>query len=274
MSVRLNGAIVGAMDGAWRILKCHPFHPGGVDEPKRIHIFGKRDDGTRKTDDAGDRSLDRRPVHIPVLHARSPAEAGSPGGKGQRSRRGEGRRHDAGPPAAPVAPGAGVPSGGLAAGAPAAERPIEVRTPLFTARISTAGGGITSFLLREYRDVPGPGGKMLDLVGSKSLQPPTLSLYKEENRPPYPVPMVFRSERPGRGRCPAGADRNVLLTWESTTGVRVTREYVFHGGRYEFEVRVQTSNGSREPVSVRPGFELSQMFLGELAGVSYTFHGW
>ncbi len=55
--------------------------------------------------------------------------------------------------------------------------------------------------------------------------------------------------------------------------MRVTREYVFHGGRYEFEVRVQTSNGSREPVSVRPGFELSQMFLGELAGDSYTFHG-
>jgi putative component of membrane protein insertase Oxa1/YidC/SpoIIIJ protein YidD len=41
-SVRLNGAILGALDGIRRLLKCHPFHPGGVDEPKRIELFGKR----------------------------------------------------------------------------------------------------------------------------------------------------------------------------------------------------------------------------------------
>lgn len=41
-SVRLNGAVLGAFDGIWRILKCHPFHPGGVDEPRRIRISGKR----------------------------------------------------------------------------------------------------------------------------------------------------------------------------------------------------------------------------------------
>lgn len=41
-SVRLNGAILGSLDGIRRILKCHPFHPGGVDEPRRIHLFGTR----------------------------------------------------------------------------------------------------------------------------------------------------------------------------------------------------------------------------------------
>jgi putative component of membrane protein insertase Oxa1/YidC/SpoIIIJ protein YidD len=41
-SVRLNGAFLGSLDGAWRILRCHPFHPGGVDEPRRIQLFGKR----------------------------------------------------------------------------------------------------------------------------------------------------------------------------------------------------------------------------------------
>ncbi len=176
------------------------------------------------------------------------------------------------PSGAAAAPGAVAP-GGLSSGAPAAERSIEVRTPLFTARISTAGGGITSFLLKSYKDAPGPDGKMLDLVGSKSLQPPPLSLYMEENRPPFPSPMIFRSDAPDVIEVAAGATGNVLLAWESTTGVRVTREYVFQGDRYDFDVRVQAANGSREPVSVRPGLELSQMFLGELAGDSYTFHG-
>ncbi|MBI5419004.1 MAG: membrane protein insertion efficiency factor YidD [Deltaproteobacteria bacterium] len=41
-SIRENGSIIGVFDGAWRILRCHPFHPGGVDFPQRIHLFGTR----------------------------------------------------------------------------------------------------------------------------------------------------------------------------------------------------------------------------------------
>jgi YidC/Oxa1 family membrane protein insertase len=188
--------------------------------------------------------------------------------------KGSGAETAAAPGAQPVAaPSPVAVAGALVSAAQAVERPIEVRTPLFTARISTAGGGITSFLLKGYKDVSGPGGKMLDIVGSKTIQPPPLSLYMEENRPPFPSPMVFRSDAPDVVEVPAGGTGSVLLTWESANGVRVAREYVFRGDRYEFDVRVQATNGSPSPVSVRPGFELTQVFLGELAGDSYTFHG-
>lgn len=42
LSIRKNGSFLGILDGLWRILRCHPFHPGGVDEPRRIQIFGTR----------------------------------------------------------------------------------------------------------------------------------------------------------------------------------------------------------------------------------------
>jgi YidC/Oxa1 family membrane protein insertase len=177
-------------------------------------------------------------------------------------------RTAAAPPAQPAVEG-----GGLVPRSPASARTIEVKTPLFTASVATAGGGITSFLLSRYKDVPGPGGRPLDIIGSKATQPMMLSLYLDENRPPFPAPMVFRSDAPGTVAVKAGETGSILLTWESANGVRMTREYVFNGDRYDFEVRVQATNGARETVTVRPGLDLAQQFLGELAGDSYSFHG-
>jgi hypothetical protein len=39
-SIFQNGSILGILDGMWRILRCHPFHPGGFDPPRRIHFIG------------------------------------------------------------------------------------------------------------------------------------------------------------------------------------------------------------------------------------------
>ncbi len=42
LSIRMNGIVLGFFDGLWRILRCHPFHPGGVDWPRTIRISGTR----------------------------------------------------------------------------------------------------------------------------------------------------------------------------------------------------------------------------------------
>jgi uncharacterized protein len=32
-SIEKYGAVRGALRGVWRICRCHPFHPGGIDPP-------------------------------------------------------------------------------------------------------------------------------------------------------------------------------------------------------------------------------------------------
>ena len=179
---------------------------------------------------------------------------------------------------APAAKGGSAPApasvaGGLAAKTAASARTITVKTPLYSASLATEGGAVASFLLSGYKDAPGPSGQPLEILGGKKPLRPTLSLYLEEDRPPLPSPLVFSSDAPAEIAVKAGESRSVLLTLESTSGVRVSREYVFHGDKYEFEARVQATNGSREPVAVRPGLELEQVYEGELAGDSYSFHG-
>jgi YidC/Oxa1 family membrane protein insertase len=164
-------------------------------------------------------------------------------------------------------------SGGLVPRGSYPIRQIDISTPLYTVMISTGGGGIPSFRLNEYRDVPGPKGKPLEIIGSGGSRPLPLDLYLDESQPSFPPLPVFASKAPDALTVRTGEKKSVLLTWESSSGVRIVREYRFSGDRYDFEVLEQVSNGSRETIRLRPGLTLSQDFKGELSADSYTFTG-
>ena len=176
-----------------------------------------------------------------------------------------------------VAPAGAVPGaeilGGLTSRGKNPLRWIAVKTPLYTVTIATAGGGVQSFLLNRYTDKPGPGGKPLDIVGSGSIRPLPLDPFLAESQPPFPALPVFSSDAPETVTVKEGEKAVVRLAWESEQGIRIFREYRFTGGRYEFELEQKVSNGSTGSLRFRPGIELSQVFLGELQGDSYSFHG-
>jgi YidC/Oxa1 family membrane protein insertase len=168
------------------------------------------------------------------------------------------------PPSTPV---------GLVPGRENPRRWISVRTPLYTATVSTAGGGIQSFYLSRYKEHPGPKGKPLDIIGSGSVRPLPLDLYLPESQPAFPELPVFATDAPDALSVGAGEEKTVSLSWISARGVRVTREYTFVGGRYDFDVDQKVTNGSAESIRLTPGIQLSQVFTGELGGDSYSFKG-
>jgi YidC/Oxa1 family membrane protein insertase len=177
------------------------------------------------------------------------------------------------PAAAPGAVARPPAAGGLAPASVHPQRWITVRTPLYTATLSTAGGGIQSFTLNRYNEHPGPKGKPLDIIGSGTMRPLPLELYLAENQPAFPELPVFASNAPDELSVAGGEKKTVSLSWESARGVRITREYTFFGDRYDFEVDQKVGNGDGGPLRIKPGIELSQAFTGELGGDSYSFKG-
>ncbi len=163
--------------------------------------------------------------------------------------------------------------GGLVASKENPLRWIAVRTPLYTATISTAGGGIQSFTLNRYNDHPGPKGKPLDIIGSGAVRPLPLELYLAGSQPAFPEVPVFSSDAPEELSVAAGEKKIVSLTWVSARGVRIHREFTFTGGAYAFVVDQKVTNGSAGSLRLSPGIELSQVFEGELVGDSYSFKG-
>lgn len=196
-------------------------------------------------------------------------------GPGAPGPQGTAQKSDNAAPQAPPEPAVVAPAvpGGLTSKAAHPVRWIVVSTPLYSATITTEGGGLKSFLLKEYKDVPGLKGKPLEIVVSGGSHPLPLDLYLEESQPPFPPLPVFASDAPNAVTVAAGEKKSVLLSWEAAGGVRIVREYLFSGDRYDFEVRAQVSNGSKETVRLKPGFQLSQDFKGELEADSYTFTG-
>lgn len=166
-----------------------------------------------------------------------------------------------------------VSRGELSSRAESPLRWITVKTPLYSATIATAGGGVQSFHLNRYLDKPGSEGKPLDIIGSGAIRPLPLDPFLAGSEPSFPSQPVFSSDAPDTLTVGEGENAVLPLSWESAQGVRIFREYRFSGGKYDFQLEQKIANGPTGSLRFRPGIELSQVFTGELQGDSYSFHG-
>jgi YidC/Oxa1 family membrane protein insertase len=168
-------------------------------------------------------------------------------------------------PAAPVAGAQGIAApGGVAAAAAAPVRTILIKTPLYTAGLSTEGGALASFRLDRYKDRQGKDGKPLEIVNASAELPAPLALSFGQSQPAMPASLAYSTDAPDEITLKDGESRTVVLNWASADGIRVTREYVFTGGRYDFEMKSQVGNGSAGALRLTPGVSLSQTFRGDV----------
>jgi len=157
----------------------------------------------------------------------------------------------------PSAPSSGPPSGAeeaspfgepsLADAAPAAlpaGRLVDVETDLFHAQLSSIGGTLEKFELRQYDDASRPGRPPVELVTNaagltSALATPFGELHSGDwSKAPYAV------EQP---------DRHTVVFIRTHDGVTLRKTFEFEEGHYDFRMLLELQNGSGHPIA--PIFE-------------------
>ncbi len=130
----------------------------------------------------------------------------------------------------------------------APEQTITVDTPLWVATLSSRGGSITSWRLKEYRERLDPEEDAPELVSLVSDGSRALALSLDYGPTTLPIDeWAFESTSPLRVDLTGGRESAVVrYSAVGPSGVSVTREYTFYAGSYSFDARVDVS-GLREP---------------------------
>ena len=132
------------------------------------------------------------------------------------------------------------------------ERTITVDTPLWVATLSSRGGSITSWRLKEYNERLDPDDEAPEFVSLVSEGSRALALSLDYGPETLAVDeWMFESASPLRVDLTGGRESAVVsYSAVGPGGVVVTREYTFYADSYAFDARVNVS-GLEEPAGRR-----------------------
>ncbi|RMG59545.1 MAG: membrane protein insertase YidC [Deltaproteobacteria bacterium] len=149
---------------------------------------------------------------------------------------------------------------------------IVVETPEYRATLTTAGGGFTRFDLKKYPDRPGKGASPVNVIGQGESPPYPYEIYTGDVQPPIPLNIIFTPSAT-EVRLEEGEVKTLSLSWKTKEGFEIERLYTFHGNSYVVEISTVYRNRSLYDIDLVPGLELSQVYIGPLAGDKYSFKG-
>jgi YidC/Oxa1 family membrane protein insertase len=150
-----------------------------------------------------------------------------------------------------------IPGGSLKPAGPAvAARDITVKTPLYTAVVSTRGGRITSFLLSKYKETAArdsPQYQMIPLATPQNL--PMELLVEQGGSVANDTGLNYSSSAPDQITVPAGGQTKLELSARAEDGSTITKTVTFKAGSYALTMSAAISGG---PAPSALGVALSQ----------------
>ncbi|ADH87220.1 membrane protein insertase YidC [Desulfurivibrio alkaliphilus] len=129
-------------------------------------------------------------------------------------------------------------------------REIRVKTGLYTAVISEAGGVLQSFTLNEFRETVDPGSPPKDLI---RVEPDDgLPLLFSWGVEPSRAEMLHYTADRERLVVGQGQERTLTLRAQSPLGLEFIRTYTFRDGDYLIDVAVEVVNRGEVPLQGAP----------------------
>jgi YidC/Oxa1 family membrane protein insertase len=122
------------------------------------------------------------------------------------------------------------------------ERRIAIEMPLYSAELSNRGAGITSWTLKEFRELPDPASPLIELITGKD--PHRTSVVT----PFHELGLGDLSDRTFRV---VAEDFSAVVFETSERGITVRKTFTFNPESYSFRVLLEVDNQSTVPVAPR-----------------------
>lgn len=137
-------------------------------------------------------------------------------------------------------------------------REILVESPLYTALLSTKGGGVTSFKLNKYRMTLDEDSEPIELVDIHEGMRLPLTVTFPDSSIDIPAEAVFEADREGLRLADERGEERIVFTWSYPGEVKVEKIYTFRGDSYTIDLEVRVHNLAKSTIIQNVGISWSQ----------------
>ncbi len=129
---------------------------------------------------------------------------------------------------------------------------ITVDTPFYTAVFTTRGARLKDFRVKKYLDKIGDGAKPINLATENLGTEYPLGMDVTHANFPFSPDLLFRVNAETLKLGPDRKEGELVFTWASPEGLKLTQQMVFHAESYRIDISVQMVNLSSQVVEGRP----------------------
>jgi len=171
-------------------------------------------------------------------------------------------------PAAIPASGSEIPSVAVNSKA----RDITIDTPLYEAVVNEQGGGLKSFVLKQYRNThEKDSGPMQLITGKNPADLPVL--FSLDNGVGNFLP-IFQADKTSLSLAGAKENGSVVMNAATPEGLRIERTLEFNGDSYLINIAYKLVNATEKAIQVSPALSLANQPFAHASQTSkYLFSG-
>jgi YidC/Oxa1 family membrane protein insertase len=133
-----------------------------------------------------------------------------------------------------------------------AGKDITVDTPFYTAVFNTRGARLKDFRVKKYLDKIGDAAKPINLATDNLGSEYPFGIDVTHANFPFSPDLLFRVNAETLELGPDRKEGELVFTWASPEGLKLTQQMVFHAESYRIDISLQMVNLSSQVVEGRP----------------------